>query len=103
MVMARARLLRLCNVYESTMIQIGNRLIGDGQACLLAAEIGINHSGDMDLARRMIDAAGEAGADAVKFQSYRTEDFVTDCSLTYQYVSQGQTVIESQYEMFKRC
>jgi len=84
-------------------IRAGERLIGTGQPCFLAAEIGINHNGDMELACRMIAAAAEAGADGVKFQNYRTEDFVSDRSLTYQYVSQGQTVTESQYDMFKRC
>jgi N-acetylneuraminate synthase/N,N'-diacetyllegionaminate synthase len=74
-----------------------------GSACFIAAEIGINHNGDMRLAQQLIDAAADAGADAVKFQNYRTEDFISDRSLTYEYVSQGRTVIESQYEMFKRC
>ena len=84
-------------------VRIGDRWVGGGQPCLLAAEIGINHNGDLDLAHRLIDAAADAGADAVKFQNYRTEDFISDNSLTYEYVSQGQTVVESQYAMFKRC
>ncbi len=83
-------------------IRISNRLLGPGQPCFLAAEIGINHNGDMDLACRMIDAAAEAGADAVKFQNYRTEEFIGDRTLTYQYESQGQMIVESQYDMFKR-
>jgi N,N'-diacetyllegionaminate synthase len=85
------------------VVRIGNRLVGEGQPCFLAAEIGINHNGDLKLAHRSIDAAADAGAEAVKFQNYRTEDFVSDRSLTHQYVSQGKTVVESQYEMFKRC
>ena len=85
------------------VVRVGERLVGEGQPCFLAAEVGINHNGDMDLAHRSIDAAAEAGADAVKFQNYHTEDFVSDRSLTYEYVSQGKTVVESQYDMFKRC
>jgi N-acetylneuraminate synthase/N,N'-diacetyllegionaminate synthase len=85
------------------VIRIGKRLVGEGQPCFLAAEAGINHNGEMNLAHRLIDAAAEAGADAVKFQNFRTEDFISDRSLTYDYVSQGKTVVESQYEMFKRC
>ena len=69
----------------------------------IAAEIGINHNGDMNLAHKSIDAAADAGADAVKFQNYRTKDFISDASLKYEYTSRGQTVIESQQEMFKRC
>jgi N,N'-diacetyllegionaminate synthase len=80
----------------------GNRLIGAGQPCFIAAEIGINHNGDMSLARKMIDAAADAGADSVKFQNYRTEDFLSDRTLTYTYESQGKQVTESQFDMFKR-
>ena len=57
----------------------------------------------MKLARRMIDAAAAAGADAVKFQNYRTEDFILDRSLAYEYKSQSRRIRESQFEMFKRC
>jgi N,N'-diacetyllegionaminate synthase len=85
------------------VISVGNRLIGDGQPCFLVAEVGINHNGDMQMAHCCIDAAAEAGADGVKFQNYRTEDFISDRSLTYEYISQGNNVVESQYDMFKRC
>ncbi len=84
------------------LVRIGKRLVGEGQPCFTAAEVGINHNGSLDLAHRLIDAAADAGADAVKFQNYRTEDFISDRSLTHEYVSQGKTVIESQYDMFKR-
>lgn len=84
-------------------LQIGPRLIGPGYPALLAAEIGINHNGDLALALEMIDAAAEAGADAVKFQNYRTEDFIADRGLTHTYRQCGQKIVESQYEMFKRC
>jgi N,N'-diacetyllegionaminate synthase len=85
------------------VVPIGGRLVGEGQPCFLAAEVGINHNGDLKLAHLSIDAAADAGADAVKFQNYRTEDFLSDRSLTHQYVSQGKTVVESQFDMFKRC
>lgn len=85
------------------MIRIGRREIGPGAPAFVVAEIGINHNGDLDLARRMIDAAAQAGADSVKFQNYRTEDFVSDRTLTIDYVSQGTAVTESQYDLFKRC
>ena len=84
-------------------LTIGARAIGPGQPAYLVAEIGINHNGDLDLARRSIDAAKAAGADAVKFQNYRTEDFVSDRALTFTYRSQGRTVTEPQYDMFKRA
>lgn len=85
-------------------VEVGkNRKIGPGQPCFLAAEIGINHNGDMGLAHRAIDAAADSGADAVKFQNYHTESFISDRSLSYEYISQGKTIVESQYDMFKRC
>lgn len=49
-------------------VKIGNRLVGDGQPCFVIAEIGINHNGDIEIAKKLIDAAVEAGCDAVKFQ-----------------------------------
>ncbi len=81
---------------------IGARKVGPGCPSYIVAEIGINHNGDMALAREMIVAARDAGADAVKFQSYRTEDFVPGRDATYTYVSQGREVTESQFDMFKR-
>jgi N-acetylneuraminate synthase/N,N'-diacetyllegionaminate synthase len=88
---------------QPTPIVIGKRTIGPGHPCYLVAEIGINHNGDLELAKTMIQAASAAGADAVKFQNYRTEDFLSDRSLTYTYTSQGRQVTESQWDMFKRC
>jgi len=49
-------------------IKLGNRLVGDGHPTYIIAEIGINHNGDLEIARQMIDAAVHAGVDAVKFQ-----------------------------------
>jgi len=56
-------------------VKIGNKLVGDGQPCYVIAEIGINHNGDIDLAKRLISIAVGAGCDAVKFQK-RTVDVV---------------------------
>jgi N-acetylneuraminate synthase len=50
------------------VIRVGNRLVGDEQPCFVVAEIGINHNGDIDLAKRLISVAVAAGCDAVKFQ-----------------------------------
>ena len=56
-------------------VKIGNKLVGPGQPCYVIAEIGINHNGDVDLAKRLISVAVAAGCDAVKFQK-RTVDVV---------------------------
>lgn len=54
-------------------IRFGDRLIGDNQPTYIVAELGINHNGSIDTARRLIDAAVEAGCDAVKFQKRTPE------------------------------
>jgi N,N'-diacetyllegionaminate synthase len=83
-------------------INIGSRKIGNGCPAYIVAEIGINHNGDMELAKKTILAAKNAGADAVKFQSYKTEDFVPLRTVEYEYISQGKVIREYQYDMFKR-
>lgn len=54
-------------------VQIGNRLVGEGHPVYIVAEIGINHNGDVDIAKRLIDAAKLSGCDAVKFQKRTPE------------------------------
>jgi N-acetylneuraminate synthase len=62
------------NTNESNAtVRIGQRLVGDGQPCYIIAEIGINHNGDIDLARRLISVTVAAGCDAVKFQKRTVE------------------------------
>lgn len=58
-------------------IRIGDRWVGDGHPCFIVAELGINHCGDLDTACAMIQAAADAGADAVKFQKRTVEDVYT--------------------------
>ena len=73
-------------------IDVAGRRIGTGERPYLIAEIGSNHNGDMDLCRHLIDAAAEAGADAVKFQSW------SESSL----VSRGEYARNTAYEDAKR-
>jgi N-acetylneuraminate synthase len=56
------------NRFPTPAVSIGKRLVGDHQPCYVVAEIGINHNGDIDLAKRLISVAVGAGCDAVKFQ-----------------------------------
>jgi sialic acid synthase SpsE/sugar phosphate isomerase/epimerase/CBS domain-containing protein len=55
-------------------LQIGSRRIGPGEPCYVLAEVGINHNGDIGIAKRVVDAAVEAGADAVKFQKRKLNE-----------------------------
>ena len=73
---------------DAKTVKIGNKLVGDGQPVYIVAEIGINHNGDIDLAKRLISVAVAAGCDAVKFQK-RTVDVVYTARRT------GQTARES--------
>ena len=54
-------------------VKLGNRMVGDGHPVYITGEIGINHNGDIDIAKELIDAAVEAGCDAVKFQKRTPE------------------------------
>ena len=56
-------------------VRIADKIVGDGYPCFIIAEIGINHNGSVDLAKKMIDIAVTTGCDAVKFQK-RTVDVV---------------------------
>ena len=54
-------------------IKIGNRILGDDRPAMIVAEIGVNHNGDLDVAKKLIQAAAHAGVDAVKFQKRTPE------------------------------
>jgi N-acetylneuraminate synthase len=59
-------------------IKIGDRMVGDGHPTYIIAEIGINHNGSVEVAKELIDAAADAGIDAVKFQKRTPEICVPD-------------------------
>jgi N,N'-diacetyllegionaminate synthase len=83
---------------EATFV-LGGRTIGAGQPCLVIAEAGVNHDGDPGLAHRLIDVAAEAGADAVKFQTFRPEGLVAAGASAAPYQRrQGATVQRQMLE-----
>ncbi|MFC2019181.1 N-acetylneuraminate synthase [Chloroflexota bacterium] len=83
-------------------ITIGRRIIGEDQPCFIIAEVGVNHNGDISLAKKLIDAAIEAGADAVKFQAFKTEELVTNSAPKARYQKESINSRESQFDMLKR-
>lgn len=81
-------------------VKIGNRLVGEGEPCFIIAEAGVNHNGDINLAKKLIDVAKGTGADAVKFQTFKAENVVTQNAEKAEY--QKTTEEESQYRMLKK-
>ena len=65
------------------------------------AEAGVNHNGDVDLAMQMIEVAAKAGADAVKFQTFRAEDMTTSYAEKADYQKKASVKQSSQQEMLK--
>ncbi len=85
-----------------TDFRIGKRVLGPDCPPYIVAEIGVNHNGDFALAKKSIDAAVQAGADAAKFQTFHADEFMADRELPYEYESAEGSQRESMYEMFKR-
>ena len=84
------------------MLIENNRYIGEKQPCFIIAEIGINHNGSINMAKKMVDECVRCGVDAVKFQTFKADEFVSNKKQVYTYISRGRKVRESMYKMFKR-
>jgi sialic acid synthase SpsE len=72
------------------------------QSVYIIAEIGVNHNGDMALAQKLILSAKKAGADAVKFQSYKTELLARGDTPKVDYQKSGVNINESHFDMLKK-
>lgn len=81
-------------------IKLGNRLINTRSKPYVIAEIGVNHEGSMDQAKRLIDQARQGGADAAKFQSYKAGTLASKHSPSYWDTSKEPT--RSQYALFQK-
>ncbi len=68
--------------------------------CFIIAEIGVNHNGDLDLARRLIDVAADAGADAAKFQTFRADQLIVEGTEAVEYQKKDNADLK-QYDLLK--
>ena len=80
-------------------VKIEDKLIGEEELCFIIAEAGVNHNGSIELAKKLIDTAKDAEADAIKFQTFHAEEIVSlrTKKAIYQYRAKEKT----QYEMLK--
>jgi N,N'-diacetyllegionaminate synthase len=83
-------------------LDIAGRKVGPGHPCLIIAEAGVNHNGDLKRACQMVDIAADIGADAIKFQTFNTDELVTTEAPKAGYQKHNTDAEESSYEMLRR-
>ena len=82
-------------------IKIGKKVIGERKPCFIIAEAGVNHNGDIKLAKKLIDVAKKTGADAVKFQTFKAENVVTETAKMAEYQRKNIGSKKSQLAIIK--
>lgn len=83
-------------------LKIENKEISQNSSTFVIAEAGVNHGGDMSVAKRLIDLASDAKADAVKFQTFRAEHLILDSVKKAPYQQKTTEATESQMDMLKK-
>ncbi len=86
-----------------SLVKILKHKIGKDAKPFTIAEAGINHNGSIKKAMKMIEVAKLSKANAIKFQTYNTDEFISDIKKKYTYKLNGRSVSESMYRIFKRC
>lgn len=78
------------------------KTINKNSPCFIIAEAGVNHNGDLNIAKKLVNVAKESGADAIKFQTYKTKDLVTKNSDIAKYQKENTKTNQTQFEMLKK-
>ncbi len=88
-------------VSSMASFKIGSRGMGKGYPCFIIAEAGVNHNGKFRLAKKLVEEAAKAGADAIKFQTYKTEDLITTYAPKAAYQDRNIGKKKTQFQMLK--
>lgn len=89
-------------IHHRDSFHISDREIGADAPCFIIAEAGVNHNGSLALAHELVDIAADAGADAIKFQTFTTERLATASAEQADYQRTNTGKEESQFDMLKR-
>jgi len=81
---------------------IGNHIVGDNSRCYIIAEAGVNHNGDISIAKELISEASRSGADAIKFQTFHANDLLLKNAKKANYQKINPNDRETQFEMIKK-
>lgn len=84
------------------MFKIGSKVIGGGASVFIIAEAGVNHNGDITLAKELVDKAVFTGVDAIKFQTFKAEKLVTEYAEMAEYQKDNIGKVDSQFNMLKK-
>jgi N-acetylneuraminate synthase len=83
-------------------IKIGNKSIGGKNPCFIIAEAGVNHNGDIEIAKKLVDAAKASGVDAIKFQTFKAENVVTKTADSAIYANRNMGKNFKQLNLLKK-
>ena len=82
-------------------IKIGNKTIGENSLAFIIAEAGSNHDGDLEQAKKLIDVAVEAGADAVKFQTFTADKIAARTDDEIMILGEEYDTADNLYDLYK--
>ena len=89
-------------VRQNTHVSLGDKIIGNGNDCYIIAEAGLNHNGDLKIAKELIDQAVLSGCSAIKFQSFTKGSRVSKTQKFARYAEEADGLQENIYDLFDR-